>query len=136
MGEHAEWAKSHPATHGRAHRPIALYGDDAALSKHTGEKMLIFTLADVLDHRKNCMEAVYPLFVMRMVPLLTNWTCVASTCNLAFTFQIVHDPRRSQLGMRHCKPTWVLNLGRYNLPNLFGLYKLGKILATLRLRFR
>ena len=71
-GEHAAWAADHPATADGRHRPLALYMDDAALSKVTGEKMVIFTMSDVLDWRKNCMETAWPLFLIRDAPRLAG----------------------------------------------------------------
>ena len=48
------------------HRPLGLYGDDAQFDQNQN-KLIIFTINDVLATAKHSMRATWPLFVLREV---------------------------------------------------------------------
>ena len=64
-----EWGQQHPAMLDKSHRPMGLYGDDAQYDKNQN-KLVIFTLNDVLSTAKHSMQSAWPLFVLREASLM------------------------------------------------------------------
>lgn len=81
MCKHGTWASEHPASKHKHHEPLSLYGDDAAFTKTSNEKMTVITLSHCLDTRKNSMLTSWPLCVFRCV----SWTHQPGLIVIIFT---------------------------------------------------
>ena len=65
------WEEKIPRGRLTQHRPLGLYGDDAQFDKHQN-KLVIFTVSDVLSTATHSMAATWPLFVIREVSRIAN----------------------------------------------------------------